>query len=89
MATTIRINSDVKERMDRLKARLRLKGIKLTQAELVEFMIKVTENSSLLDDNIVEKELGEDFISKLKKIKFKGSRSSYRDIDEELYGENN
>jgi hypothetical protein len=48
MATTIKINDDTKERLDRLRARLLLQGRKLKQDELLDFIIQLAEASPLI-----------------------------------------
>ncbi|MHA2249035.1 MAG: hypothetical protein ACXAD7_01675 [Candidatus Kariarchaeaceae archaeon] len=84
MATTIKINDDTKERLDRIRARLLLQGKKFKQDELIDFIVTLTEMHPLLlnQENYNGPTSAEQnlFFS----VTFKGGKTK-KSIDEEIY----
>ena len=87
MATTVKIREIDKEKLDFIKARMLLKGIKLNQEELLGKIISIADtHPSLIDDESAIKLTDEEIDDKLK-TSFKMGISSHETIDEDLYGE--
>ena len=84
MATTIKINDDTKERLDRLRARLLLQGKKLKQDELLDFITQLTEASPLILNHDKYNGPTTEEQKRFFSITFKAGTST-KTIDEEIY----
>ncbi|MHA1521612.1 MAG: hypothetical protein ACTSRK_15645 [Promethearchaeota archaeon] len=84
MATTIKINNDTKERLDRLRARLILQGKKFKQDELIDFIVKLAEINPLIFNQGVYKGPTSEEQNRFFSSTFKTGKTS-KSIDEELY----
>lgn len=88
MATTVKIRKSDKERLDLIKSRMLIKGIKLNQEELLGKIITIAEtHPSLIDDESATILTDEEIDNKLKSS-FKLGKRSHETIDNDLYGEN-
>ena len=87
MATTVKIRDEDKEKLDRLRAHLLLKGIKLNQEELLSKIITISETHQMLFDEEGFEPLSDKQIEEIMKLTFSLGKSSHKTIDEELYGE--
>ncbi len=84
MATTIKISSESKDRLEKLRARLLLQGRKLKQEELIDFIIMLAETNPLILNQGEYKGLSSKEQENFFSFTFKAGNSS-KSIDEELY----
>ena len=84
MATTIKIQNDTKERLDRLRARLLLQGKKFKQDELIDFIVKLAEMNPLILNQEKYQGPNSDEQNRFFSLTFKGGGGT-KSIDEELY----
>ena len=86
MSTSIKIRDEDKEKLDRIKAKLVLKGIKLNQEQLLSRIISIAESSPLLFDELefrgLSKKRKDEILSKTYSL----GPSNEDSIDEEVYG---
>ena len=86
MATTIKIRQDTKERLDKMKAILQLKGRRIKQEDLIDIIISIAEAHPMLLENVLEWKVEDDVKNRVLSNIFDLGPSSHNTIDEELYG---
>ncbi len=87
MATTIRISTQVKERLDRIKAQLLLQGIKLKQDELIEKLVTLAEAHPMMFQDQVFIGVSDKTIEDIMNVSFDLGKGTEETINKDLYGD--
>jgi len=85
MTTTVKIRDEDKEKLDRIKAKLVLRGVKLNQEELLGKIIDLAESSPLLLDKVEFSGVSEHRKKEILSYAFSLGTSQEETIDHELY----
>lgn len=86
MATTIKIREDTKKRLDLLKATIQLSGKKINQEDLIDLIVMIAESHPLILDRVIDWNIDSKIKERVLSNIFELKPSSYKTIDEELYG---
>ena len=84
MPTTIKINDDTKERLEKIRARFMLQGRKFRQDELIDFIVKLAETYPLLLNRDEYQGPTSQELRRFFATTFKADKSS-KTLDEEIY----
>ena len=82
--TTVKIRTEDKGRLDKIRSELLLKGIKLNQEELLSKIIALAETSPLLLDKDYQIQPTEDELEEILNFNFSLGKSE-KTIDETIY----
>ena len=87
MTVTLKMRDNDKERLDKLRAKLLLHGVKLNQEELIARLVDLGE--SYLPELTVEtrKKPSKKELNRIMAVSFDMGPSSENTIDEDIYGE--
>lgn len=87
MTVTLKMRNDDKERLDRLRAKLLLQGVKLNQEELIAKLVDLGESYLPELTAQTRKKPSKKEIERIMSVSFDMGPSSENTIDEDIYGE--
>ncbi len=87
MTVTLKMRNDDKERLDRLRAKLLLHGVKLNQEELIAKLVDLGESYLPELTAHTRKKPSKEEIERIMSVSFDMGPSSNETIDEDIYGE--
>jgi hypothetical protein len=87
MSTSVKIRDKDKERLDRIKAKLTLRGIKLNQEQLLGKIISIAEASPLLFDELEFKSVSNERKQEILAKSYALGSTREETIDDDLYGD--